>query len=387
MTDAINISQEGAASDVSPVGQDSSAREIEVAGQWKLMWWRFIRHRAAVFAGCIVLLVYIVGLFCEFLAPLDPNATDTRFQYAPPQGIHLFEPGAWNFKPHVYGFRSKVDPVSYRRAYVIDESQRVPIALFAKGATYTMWGLFKWDRHLIGPIEKGKPFFLLGSDRLGRDNLSRIIYGARISMSIGLLGVSLSLVIGVLLGGISGYYGGMIDRVIQRAMEFLRSMPTIPLWMGLAAAIPLNWPPLWVYLTITVLLSLVGWTSLGREVRGKVMALKSEEYVVAARLDGVSEFNIITRQIVPSFTSHIIAVTTLAIPEMILAETSLSFLGIGLQAPTVSWGVLLKEAQNVNTVATAPWLLLPGVAVVVAVLSLNFLGDGLRDAADPYGKL
>jgi peptide/nickel transport system permease protein len=243
---------------------------------------------------------------------------------------------------------------------------------------------FEWDVHLIGPIDKTEPFFLLGTDRWGRDNLSRIIYGTRISMSIGLVGVTLSLIIGLILGGLSGYYGGRIDWIIQRTMELLRSMPTIPLWMGLAAAIPLNWPPLAVYFMITVLLSLIGWTSLAREVRGKVMALKNEDFVIAARLDGMSEFRIITRQLLPAFASHIIAVTTLAVPEMILAETALSFLGIGLQAPTVSWGVLLQEAQNVNTVATAPWLLWPGVAVVVAVLALNFLGDGLRDGADPY---
>jgi peptide/nickel transport system permease protein len=351
------------------------------------MWWKFTRHRAAVIAGCIVLFIYFVGAFCEFLAPQDPNSNNARFKYVPPQVIHLFDRDTMSFAPHVLAFTSKMDPVSYRRSYVPDETHHIPIGLFVKGDSYRMWGLFTWDRHLIGPLAPRQPFYLLGSDRLGRDNLSRIIYGARVSMSIGLLGVALSLIIGLILGGISGYYGGLVDKIIQRTMEFLRSMPTIPLWMGLAAAIPLSWPPLGVYLMITVLLSLVGWTSLAREVRGKVMALKGEEYVTAARLDGVGEFDIIMRQIVPSFASHVIAVTTLAIPEMILAETALSFLGIGLQAPTVSWGVLLKEAQNVNTVATSPWLLLPGIAVVVAVLSLNFLGDGLRDAADPYSSI
>ncbi len=288
--------------------------------------------------------------------------------------------------PHVLGYKMQLDQNSLRRTFVLDPAQQIPLGFFVKGAPYQMWGFIPWDRHLIGPLKKGDPFYLLGADRLGRDMLSRIIYGARVSMSIGLVGVFLSLIIGVVLGGVSGYYGGHVDNVIQRLIEFLRSMPTIPLWMGLAAAIPLAWPPLHVYFMITVLISLIGWTSLAREVRGRVMALRDDDFVIAARLDNVSQFRIVTRHLVPAFASHIIAVTTLAVPEMILAETSLSFLGIGLQPPIVSWGVLLKEAQNVNTVATAPWLLLPGLAVVIAVLSLNFLGDGLRDAADPYSR-
>jgi peptide/nickel transport system permease protein len=261
----------------------------------------------------------------------------------------------------------------------------IPIGLFVEGDSYRFWGLFEWNRHLIGPIDPRQPFYLLGADRLGRDNFSRIVYGTRVSMSIGLVGVAVSLVVGLILGGISGYYGGRIDRLIQRTIEFLRSMPTIPLWMGLAAAIPLTWDPLTVYFMITILLSLIGWTSLARQTRGKVMSLKNEDFVVAARLDGIKEFRIITRQLLPAFMSHIIAVTTLAIPEMILAETALSFLGIGLKPPVVSWGVLLQDAQNIRTVATAPWLLIwPSLAVVLAVLSFNFFGDGLRDAADPY---
>lgn len=361
-----------------------NAHAVEVASQWQLMRWKFFRHKAAVIAGCVVLFVYLVGAFCEFLAPFDPNTTRGRYKYVPPMGIHLYDDQTQSFGLYTHGLSVEVDQRTYRRTYVADEETTIPLGLFVKGEPYVMWGLWEWDRHLIGPLDADDPFFLLGTDRLGRDNLSRILYGARISMSIGLVGVVLSLILGLILGGISGYYGGWIDRLIQRTIEFLRSMPTIPLWMGLAAAIPLSWPPLGVYFMITVLLSLIGWTSLAREVRGKVMSLKGEDFVTAARLDGVSEFAIITRQLLPAFASHVIAVATLAIPEMILAETALSFLGIGLQPPVVSWGVLLQEAQNVNTVATAPWLLLPGVAVVVAVLSLNFLGDGLRDAADPY---
>jgi len=359
---------------------------IEVAGQWQLMWWKFTRHKVAVLAGIVILLLYFVGAFAEVLAPSDPNKNSAAYKYLPPQTIHLFAEGSWTFAPHVNGFSFETDPRSFKRTYVEDPKKPVPIGLFVQGTPYKMWGLFKWDRHLIGPIKKSDPFYLLGSDRLGRDNLSRIIHGTRISMSVGLVGVTISLILGLILGGISGYYGGRIDTAIQRLVEFLRSMPTIPLWMGLAAAIPLAWPPLYVYLIITALLSLIGWTSLAREVRGKVMALRGEDFVVAARLDGVKEMKIITRQILPAFVSHIIAVTTLAIPEMILAETALSFLGIGLQPPVVSWGVLLREAQNVTTVANAPWLLWPGAFVVISVLAFNFLGDGLRDAADPYAS-
>jgi peptide/nickel transport system permease protein len=277
-----------------------------------------------------------------------------------------------------------IDPEALRRTFVIDESVRHPIGLFVRGEPYRLWGLLTLDRHLIGPLEAGAPMYLLGADRLGRDVLSRIIAGARISMSIGLIGVLLSLVLGVLIGGISGYYGGGVDMVIQRVIEFLRSIPTIPLWLGLAAALPPNWPPLRIYFGITIILSLIGWTGLARVVRGRFLALREEDFVMAARLDGSSELRVILRHMVPSFMSHIIAAITLAIPNMILAETALSFLGLGLRSPIVSWGVLLQEAQNIRAVATAPWLLLPGIAVVAAVLALSFLGDGLRDAADPY---
>jgi peptide/nickel transport system permease protein len=367
-----------------PGSTDETTSVLDLASQWDLMRWKFTRHKGAVLALWIVVFIDLVGAFVEVIAPRDPNATSGIYRYVPPMSVHLFESDSWRWSPHVNAYKSETDPKTFRRQYVEDRERPIPIGLFVAGDTYRFWGLFEWNRHLIGPVDPSKPFYLLGADRLGRDNFSRIVYGTRVSMSIGLVGVAVSLVVGLILGGISGYYGGRIDRLIQRTIEFLRSMPTIPLWMGLAAAIPLTWDPLTVYFMITILLSLIGWTSLARQTRGKVMSLKNEDFVVAARLDGIKEFRIITRQLLPAFMSHIIAVTTLAIPEMILAETALSFLGIGLRPPVVSWGVLLQEAQNVNTVATAPWLLLPGVAVVVAVLALNFLGDGLRDAADPY---
>jgi peptide/nickel transport system permease protein len=256
----------------------------------------------------------------------------------------------------------------------------------AKGWEYKLLGIIPMNRHIIGPVDGVGPMYLLGADALGRDLLSRISAGTRISMSIGLLGVAISLVLGILLGGISGYYGGAIDNIIQRLIEFLRSLPTIPLWMSLAAAMPVTWPPLYVYFGITIILSFIGWTGLARVVRGRFLALREEDFVLAAKLDGAAPTYLILRHMAPSFSSHIIASITLAIPAMILAETALSFLGVGLRPPIVSWGVLLQDAQNIRAVATAPWLLAPGIAVVIAVLSLNFLGDGLRDAADPYGR-
>lgn len=358
----------------------------QAAGQWQLVWWRFRKHKLALVGGIITIAIYFVALFAEFLAPTLPGAHAARYTYAPPQPVSFFaqtERGT-TWSPHVYGYTVEIDPVALRRTFVPDETKPIPIGLFVKGKPYELWGLIPMERHLIGPLNPKQPMYLLGADRLGRDVLSRIIYGTRVSMSIGLVGVFLSLTLGIILGGVSGYFGGFVDDLIQRTIEFLRAIPTIPLWMGLAAAIPLTWPPLYVYFTVTAILSLIGWTGLAREVRGRFLALKTEEFIPAARLDGNSEMRIIIRHMVPSFMSHIIATMTLAIPSMILAETALSFLGIGLRPPVVSWGVLLQESQNVRTVATAPWLLWPGGAVIVAVLALNFLGDGLRDAADPY---
>jgi peptide/nickel transport system permease protein len=359
-----------------------------VAGQWRLIGQKLVRQRIAMAAGAIVVILYLIGAFCEFLAPGLPETSRAQYTYAPPQPIELFvtdENGNRQFLPHVAGYTIKVDPVALRRTFVVDDSKVVPIGLFVHGASYKLWGLIPTDIHLIGPLKKTDPMYLLGADRLGRDLLSRLIYGTRISMSIGLVGVAISLLLGVSLGALSGYYGGWVDTLVQRLIEIISAMPTIPLWLGLAAAIPLTWPPAQVYFVITLIVSLLGWTSLAREVRGRFLSLRDDDFVTAARLDGSTERRIIFRHILPSLTSHILAVVTLAVPTMIVAETSLSFLGIGLKPPVVSWGVLLQDAQNLRPVATAPWLLIwPSLAVVVAVLSFNFFGDGLRDAADPY---
>jgi len=376
--------------DVTRLAQTVNKDErIYVASQWQLMWWKFRRHKLAVVSLVIIVVLYTLGLFCEFIAPYVPTSKSSKFKYAPPQRIHFVDAeGRFSLRPFIYGFRREQDPQSLRRTYYEDTDAKYPIKLFAHGEPYTFWGLWETDVHLFGVEAEGKSvtLSLLGHDRLGRDMFSRVVYGARISMSIGLVGVFLSLTLGILLGGISGYYGGMADTLIQRVIEFLRSMPTIPLWMSLAAAVPPAWPPLRVYFGITIILSFISWTGMARVVRGRFLALREEDFVMAARLSGSSEMRIVLRHMVPSFLSHIIATITLSIPGMILAETSLSFLGLGLRPPLISWGVLLQEAQNVRSVALAPWLLLPGLAVVITVLAFNFLGDGLRDAADPYGR-
>jgi peptide/nickel transport system permease protein len=329
--------------------------------------------------------MYLIAAFADFIAPLDPNATNARFTYAPPQGISLFHDGALML--HVSQLKMTLNTESMRREFEADPAKPVAVGFFVPSAPYHMLGFIPMETKLFGLVnpKPGDSLYVFGADRLGRDIFSRVVYGARISLSIGLVGVAMSLLLGVTIGGISGFFGGWVDMAVQRVIELLRSIPTIPLWMGLAAAIPTGWPPLRTYFVITLIVSLLGWTNLAREVRGKFLSLRDEDFVTAARLDGMSEIGIIFHHLVPSFMSHIIATVTLAIPTMILAETALSFLGVGLQPPIISWGVLLQEAQNIRAVAQAPWLLFtPAAAIVIAVLSLNFLGDGLRDAADPY---
>jgi len=357
--------------------------KIYLASQWQLIWWRFRRHKLAIMSGIILIIIYLLAIFCEFISPYDPNKYDIRYTYAPPQIIHIFRDGRL-VRPFVYGYKIELDQQTLRRVYRADPSQIYPVDFLVRGDPYKFWGRWESNVHLIGV--KDGTIFLLGTDRMGRDMFSRILYGARISTSIGLIGVFLSFVLGLIIGGFSGYYGGIFDNFVQRAIEFIRSIPTIPLWMALSAALPPHWPPIRVYFGITIILSLIGWTGLARVVRSRFLSLREEDFVMAARLVGASEWRIIMRHMVPSFMSYIIANITLSIPGMILGETSLSFLGLGLRPPTISWGVLLQEAQNVRTVALSPWLLLPGVFVIITVLAFNFLGDGLRDAADPYAR-
>jgi peptide/nickel transport system permease protein len=358
---------------------------LYTASQWQLMWWRFRKHRMALISLYVLIFMYLVALFCEFIAPFDPNVYYDQFTYAPPQVPRFVDAeGNVHLRPFVYGLEATRDLVTRRMIFQDDTSVIYPIRFFVKGEPYKLWGLIEMDRRLFGIEAPEGVYFLLGTDRLGRDMFSRIVYGTRISLSVGLVGVLISLVLGIFFGGISGYYGGIMDSIIQRVIEFLRSIPTIPLWMGLSAAVPKEWSVLKMYFAITILLSLIGWTGLARVVRGRFLALREEDFVLAAALSGAGELRVIFRHMVPSFMSHIIASLTLSIPSVILAETALSFLGLGLRPPVISWGVLLQESQNLRSVATAPWLLLPGAAVVLAVLVFNFVGDGLRDAADPY---
>jgi peptide/nickel transport system permease protein len=368
---------------VAPAGQ------LAVASQWQLIWWAFRRHRLAMASLVIVVILYVIAAVPGFFAVNDPSQQNARAAFHPPQGIHLFgrgEDGGLQFGLYFHPHKLTRDPETLAAIYQEDPARKVGISLFGRGYSYSVLGLFTTNIHLLASADPKQPLFLFGTDRLGRCVWSRIMQGAQISLSVGLVGVFLSLAIGLVLGGISGYYGGKPDFVIQRVIEFVLALPTIPIWLAMAAALPQDWPAITQYFMITVILSLTGWAQLARVVRGRFLSLRTEEFVTAARLDGCSEGRIIFRHMMPSFLSHIIASVTLAIPAMILAETALSFLGLGLQPPTISWGVLLREAQNIRSIATAPWLFAPGAFVVVAVMALNLLGDGLRDAADPYNK-
>ncbi len=359
--------------------------DVLTASQWKLMWWKFRKHKLAVWAGFLLLILYFVAAFCEFLAPYPLDYRDVDYAYAPPQPVRFISEDGLHLRPFVYAIEGERHPETRRKLYTELTDERLTIRFFVRGESYRFWGLFETDLHLFG-VGEGGTVHLLGTDSLGRDLFSRILYGARISLTIGLVGVAMSFVLGLAIGAISGFYGGWIDNLIQRFIEIIQSFPSIPLWMALAAALPDTWSPLQIYFGITVVLSLIGWTGLARQVRGKILSLREEDFTTAAVLGGTGQWRIMWRHLLPSFMSHIIVSITLAVPTMILAETALSFLGLGLQPPVTSWGVLLTEAQNVQAVAAQPWLLTPVFFVIIAVLAFNFLGDGLRDAADPYSK-
>jgi peptide/nickel transport system permease protein len=352
------------------------------ASQLKLIWWKFRRHKLAVVSGVFLLVLYVVIAIAEFLAPYNLHTRNVDFIHAPPQRVHLFHEGSF-VGPFVYGRDMTLDMDTLKRNYRDNPAKIERLRYFCSGDKYHFWGLFEADLHLVCPAEGGQ-LYLLGSDRLGRDVFSRILYGARVSLTIGLLGVSVSFVLGILIGGLAGYHGGVFDLIVQRIIEVLQSIPSIPLWMALAAIMPVTWSPMLIYLGITAILGLLDWTGLARAVRSKLLSLREEDYVLAAQLMGARTHRIIGLHLVPGFMSHLIATATLAIPGMILGETALSFLGLGLRAPITSWGILLTEARSVSVIAFYPWLMFPVIPVILVILAFNFLGDGLRDAADPY---
>ncbi|MEQ9346445.1 MAG: ABC transporter permease [Thalassospira sp.] len=353
-----------------------------LASQWQLMWWRLKRHRLAYFSLIILGIMYASVLIVEFIAPYAQETRNSEFIHHPPQAIHLFHDGEF-VGPFTYGTDFSVNMETLKPTYTPNPDRVDRLRFFCSGDEYAFWGLVDMDFHFVCPPEDGT-MFVFGTDRLGRDMLSRIFYGARVSLTIGLVGISVSFFLGILIGGAAGYYGGWVDATAQRAIEVIRSLPEIPLWMALSAALPVTWSPILIYFGITIILGLIDWTGLARAVRSKLLALREEDYALAARLMGAKPKRIVARHLLPNFASHLIASVTLSIPNMILGETALSFLGLGLRAPVTSWGVLLNEAQNINAVAVYPWLMLPVVPVVIVVLAFNFLGDGLRDAADPY---
>jgi peptide/nickel transport system permease protein len=366
-----------------------AGEKVYVAPPWKLMWWRFRKHKMALICSVILIVFYFVAVFCEFVAPYDPDQAMIQFKQVPPTAIHIRDAEGRFHSPFVYQHLHAMDPQTLQITYKELPGTRYSIQLFARDFEYKLLGLWTTDVHLYGlpPAAKDQQgVFIFGTDRLGRDMFSRLCYGARLSLSMGMVSVFLSLVLGVVLGGISGYYGGTADVIIQRVIEFIRTIPTIPLYMTLSAALPITWPVEWTYLGLTMILAVVGWTWMARVVRGRFLAMREEDFVLAARLNGSSEMRIILRHMLPSFLSYIIAALTLNIPNMILWETGLSFIGLGLRPPAISWGVLLQEAMNVRSLVLSPWVLVPGFAVVLSVLAFNFVGDGLRDAADPYAR-
>jgi len=353
------------------------------ASQWELIWWRFSRHKVALFAAGVIILLYLGAIFADFISPYDMDRRFEGYQAAPPTAIHLIRPDG-GIQPYIFGLTRKLDQKTFKWTYTEDRSQIYPVRFFVHGDEYKLLGLFKTDIHLFGV--EGAPIFLFGTDRLSRDLFARTWFGARISLSIGLVGVFLSFILGVILGGISGYFGGVVDDAIQRVIDFLLAIPGLPLWMTLSAALPRDWPTLKMYFAITIILSVLGWCGLARVVRGKILQLREEDYTLAAQGAGASDWRIITRHLLPGFTSHLIVSITFSIPAMILNETALSFIGLGIQPPAVSWGTLLQDAQNLTAVAQQAWLLIPALFVITTVIMFNFVGDGLRDAADPYQR-
>lgn len=360
-------------------------RRPDLASQWQLMWWKFRRHKLALFGLFILGLFVLMTIFAEFIGPYPPGQRDTKYVAGPPMMPQMIDAeGHFHLRPFVYGVKGVRDLVNLRMTYQVDTTQIWELGLFEHGTPYKLFGLIPGDIHLFG-TDKGQ-IHLFGTDFTGLDIFTRSVFASRASFGVAVVGVAVSFILGAAIGGAAGYFGGALDNIVMRTIEFIRSIPTLPLWLALAALLPRDWGGLQTYLAITIILSLLGWTWLARTVRSKLLATRHEDFVLAARLSGCSDTRIIARHLLPSFMSYLIVDTSVAFPEILLAETSLSFLGLGLREPVESWGVLLYAAQSIRSISQAPWLMIPGAFVIVVVLAFNFVGDGLRDAADPYSR-
>ena len=377
-----SLNNPGISPKVKVLNSETTKEAYYTATQFQLMWWKFRRHRMAILGSIVLALFLVVMVFCEFLSPYTPQSRDSDYIFGKPQRIHLFDDKGKFQGLFVYGISTAFDRETMQLVLTEDREEIRKIKIFARGEPYKFWGIIPSDVHLF-VVDEGF-VHLFGTDNLGRDVFSRTLYGSRTSLSIGLIGVIISFVVGLLMGGLSGYFGGFLDDVIQRLIEFIRSIPTLPLWMSLAAALPKEWSPLRVYFTVTIILGFITWTTLARRVRGKLISMREEDFVFAARLAGSSDGRIIWRHMLPAFLSYIIVDLTVSFPAMILGETTLSFIGLGLREPVVSWGVLLQASQNVKAIEQHPWLFIPTVFVVISVLAFSLVGDGMRDAADPY---
>lgn len=362
--------------------EDAATKAIDQASQWRLIWWRFRHHRLAMIGAFVLGTLIALAVFADFVAPVAPHDRDTSYVLGPPMVPKIHDQNGFGL-PFVHGLRNERDPVTLRMITAPDPEVRRQVVLFPKSEPYKMWGVLPLERKLLG-LSDGTKLHILGTDNLGRDVFARSIFALRVSLSVGVAGVLISFVLGLLIGGLAGYLGGTTDFAIMRAIELIMSIPTLPLWMTLAAIVPKEWTAIQAYFAITILLGLLGWTGLARDVRSKIISLRDEDYVIAARLSGVSDWLIIRRHLLPATTSYVIVSLTLAFPGIILGETALSFLGFGLRPPVVSLGVLLENAQNIRTIAQSPWVMSPVLFVILIVLAFSFLGDGLRDAADPY---
>ncbi len=375
------------------LGMRKKREELGVQDEYQLLTVRqlmirkFLRNRMALLSFIALIIIYLVTLFAGFFSPYTARDADSKLTYSPPMAIRLQDPETGNFHlPFFYPLRGKRNMETFQLEYVEERERRIPIHFFVKGEPYKALGVIAWDVHLFGSSDPQERLHIMGSDVRGRDLFSRIIYGGQVSLSVGIFGVLITIAVGSVIGTLSGYYGGAFDNVVQRVIETIRSFPQLPLWMALAAAIPPQWPPEWVYAGIVVVLAFINWTGLSREVRGLVLSLKERDYVHAAEASGASTARIVRKHLIPNMASHIIVTATLAVPVTILGESALSFLGIGVRPPMVSWGLLLNDAIKIQNIVLYPWTLFPGLFILVAVIAYNFLGDGLRDMVDPFSR-